>query len=395
MTEKKVLNIIYTNIGRGHPFYLDGTIKSLEESYREKVQLNIKDVFALSSGISLQLWKTVRWLYYRGSQGGLIGQLYNSIRRGNGTSQSSTMLKLLAAGTRRFIRMNPYPTLVAHPLLVPMLADLTKVYYQHGENAVPPEAIVKDAKTIYVPTRQAAEAFINNGIDDKAVVQTGLCIEDELAYEAEAFYNERLARLIQNEILTGGFFSSGAEPKQHIHKIALMISSLRHTEQRGIVLCRRGGRLERILTGELGIKIKDSDTPVNDIKKRLEDDRIIAFSYSSRPDEDRLTVKLFRFIDYSVAPSHERTNWALGLGLPMFILHPTIGTFSPLNRQLMLENKVALDIENDEKAVGFKSILPSLNKQGILAGMARGGFGKYDIFGFGKTADHLAGELMV
>lgn len=395
MTQKKVLNIIYTNIGRGHPFYLDGTIRHLEENYSDKLQLNLTDVFGLSSGIPLRLWQTVRWLYYHGSQGGAIGRLYGAIRRGNAPNRKNAVLKLMATDIRRYIKMNPYPTLVAHPLLVPMLADLTAVYYQHGENAVPVEAVVLGARRIYVPTKQASEVFIDNGIDDKVIIQTGLCIEEGLASEAEEIYSQRLKRLDGSEILTGGFFSSGAEPEQHVRKIALMISSLMQTEQRLIALCRKGGRLESVLMNRLGLKINDSVMPANDILRHLESDKIAVFSHSNRPEEDRLVTELFPLLDYLVAPSHERTNWALGMGLPMFILHPIIGTFSPLNRQILLEHKVALEIKNDEKAADFKSILPGLNKQGILAGMARGGFGKYDIFGFRKTADHLAGELMV
>ncbi|MEW5925003.1 MAG: hypothetical protein AB1746_13545 [Candidatus Zixiibacteriota bacterium] len=395
MIEKKVLSIIYTNIGRGHPFYLDGTIRHLEESYGNKIQLNIVDVFELSSGISLQLWRTVRSLYHYGSQGGIIGHIYNSIRKGNAPNRKNMILNLMAGGIRRYIQKNPFPALVAHPLLVPMISDLTTTYYQHGENAVPAEAIVRGVRKIYVPTSRAAMAFIENGIEEDSIIQTGLCIEEGLALKAGEFYNERLARLNRNNVLTGGFFSSGAEPKQHIHKIVLMISSLMNSNQKAIVFCRKGGKLESILTHRMGFAANYSSMSPDDIRLKLASTGILVFSFNNRREEDILVESLFPFLDYFVAPSHERTNWTLGLGLPMFILHPIIGTFSPLNRTILLENRVAVDIENDRRAADFISILLSLSKRHILADMARSGFGRFDVFGFMKTASHLAGDLMV
>jgi len=118
-------------------------------------------------------------------------------------------------------------------------------------------------------------------------------------------------------------------------------------------------------------------------------------SYSGRTEEYDLTSKCFPYLDYFAAPSHERTNWALGLGIPMFILHPIIGTFSPLNRNILLNNKTALDIDTMEKAVNFSSVLLNLRRDSILVYMAENGIKKYPIDGFIKTAGYIADELTV
>lgn len=394
MSEKAVLNIIYTNIGRGHPFYLDGIVHCLKESYKGEIQLNIKDVFELSSGVSLQLWKTVRALYNHGSQGGPVGHIYNIVRKRNSPQTSSSIIKLMAGDIRKYIKSNRHPILVAHPILVPMIADLAPVYYQHGENAVPAEAIIRGAKRIFVPTTQTAAFFSENDINRESIYTGGLCVESELTEKAEQYFIDRLRRLERNEVLMGAFFSSGAEPRQHVRKIVLMIASLAKNGQKAIVLCGKGGRLEKALAEEIGLNSVDLSLAGDNIKQVLERENAAAFSYGSRAEEIELTNRLFSHFDYFVAPSHERTNWALGLGLPMFILHPIVGTFSPLNRQILLDNRVAAEIDSDEKGVNFSSVLMDLNKQGILAGMARNGFGKYNVDGFEKIAEHLAGELL-
>ncbi|PKK83844.1 MAG: hypothetical protein CVT49_06225 [candidate division Zixibacteria bacterium HGW-Zixibacteria-1] len=394
MSEKAVLNIIYTNIGRGHPFYLDGIVRCLKKSYKNEISLNIKDVFELSSGVSLQLWKTVRALYHCGSQGGPVGHIYNIVRKRNSPQTSSSVVRLMAGDIRKYIKSNRHPTLVAHPILVPMIADLAPVYYQHGENAVPAEAIIRGAKRIFVPTSQAAAFFSESGINKESIYTSGLCVENELTEKAEQDFNDRLRRLERKDVLTGAFFSSGAEPRQHVRKIVLMMASLAKNGQRAIVLCRKGGRLEKALAKEIGLNSADLDIADDNIKQVLERENAAAFSYSSRSEEIELTNRLFSYFDYFVAPSHERTNWALGLGLPMFIVHPIVGTFSPLNRQILLDNRVAADIDSDKKGADFSSVLMDLNKEGILAGMARNGFGKYNVDGFQKIAKHLAGELL-
>ena len=395
MSDKAILNILYTNIGRGHPYYLDGVVDRLEKSHSNKIKLNIKDVFEVSSGIPLRLWRAIRYLYGAGSQGGAIGKFYEILRSTRGAESGGILTGLLAWDICDFIKHNPHPTLVAHPLLVPMISGLVPVYYQHGEHAVPPEAAVMTARKIIVPTGQAADKFMGRGIPEKNLLISGLCSENELIDISETAYDNRIRRINSNKILTGGFFSSGAEPKKHIDKIIAMLTSLDRAGQRGIAFCRRGGSFENRLRKTFEIHTDAIKEFSEDPGNIFADKNIAVLSYSGRTEEYDLTSKCFPYLDYFAAPSHERTNWALGLGIPMFILHPIIGTFSPLNRNILLNNKTALDIDTMEKAVNFSSVLLNLRRDSILVYMAENGIKKYPIDGFIKTAGYIADELTV
>ena len=82
-----------------------------------------------------------------------------------------------------------------------------------------------------------------------------------------------------------------------------------------------------------------------------------------------------------------------GLGLPVFILFPIIGTFSPLNWEFMIKQGVAFDLDTDQKAINFAETLAALVEDGSLLKAARNGYDKFDINGFEAIADYLKGEL--
>jgi len=102
-----------------------------------------------------------------------------------------------------------------------------------------------------------------------------------------------------------------------------------------------------------------------------------------------MTERLFRSFDYFVAPSHERTNWALGLGLPMFVVDPPLGSFAPLNREFLLAHSVARVIANAREASDLGESLDKLHKSGELQQMAAAGWGRYDAQGFSRIAEML------
>jgi hypothetical protein len=89
--------------------------------------------------------------------------------------------------------------------------------------------------------------------------------------------------------------------------------------------------------------------------------------------------------DYFVAPAHERTNWALGLGLPMFVLTPDIGPFAPLNHEVLCSSGAAVEVHAGE----FSDQLHSLATNGRLASMAEAGWHPDSISGFAHIADYL------
>jgi hypothetical protein len=119
-----------------------------------------------------------------------------------------------------------------------------------------------------------------------------------------------------------------------------------------------------------------------------------AIVYYDRDSLNHLTANIFEKIDFIVGPSHERTNWAVGLGLPMYILHPLIGTFSPLNRDFMIDRQVAREIRSEAEASKFAEILNQHRQTGFLAQAARNGFGGYRINGFENIARYLTEKLL-
>jgi hypothetical protein len=393
MNDKHQLNILYTNIGRGHPFYLDGIVESIRKKYSGRIKMNIVDAFEISSGRTLLLWRFVRWLYRAGSQGGVIGRLYHAFRKGRNPNRSGLLEKQLARDIRKYFTKNKYPTLVAHPILIPMLADIVDVCYQHGEIAVPDESIVHGARYIFVPLQTSKKIFTGAGLPEKDIVVSGLCIEPELAEKSREYFERRLKRIKNGRTLCGGFFSSGAEPKRHIEIITWALESIRKTGGRTCIFFKKNGLLDKTIAARLPVKVIDDVDRINNIDELLQSENMLAFSHINRQTENNFIKHLYRYLDYIVAPSHERTNWAVGLGLPMFILHPIIGTFSPLNRQFLLEQGAAIDLDSEDKAKKFGQILNETLRDGSLLKMARNGYGNFELNGFETIAGFLKNDL--
>jgi len=104
-----------------------------------------------------------------------------------------------------------------------------------------------------------------------------------------------------------------------------------------------------------------------------------------------LTARIFGNVDYFVGPSHERSNWAMGLGIPMFILHPLIGPYSPINRDILVKRGVADEIKSNAEAANFSDRLVHLIETNGLVDMARLGFNKIQINGFQEICRTLIG----
>jgi len=394
MNNHSKLNILYTDIGRGHPFYLDGIISELRRSAPSRIILNIQNVFGISSGLSLRIWQSANILYRIGSQGGLAGFFYKAFRQRRKASSRGFGEYFMGRHIRRYIEKHPYPTLVAHPILVPLISDLVPAYYQHGEIAVPREALVDGCKAIFVPLEESYKGM-KKSIDERTrVLTSGLCIERDLMEKAEQYFADRIRRIKGEAELTGGFFSSGAEPRAHVEKIIYGLRSLADSHHRALVFCKAGGRLEERLR-RMDTRIFSADKFPEDIRGAIDRCRIVALQYDSREEEEALTARIFGHFDFFVAPSHERTNWAVGLGIPMFILHPIIGTFSPLNRKFLLEKGVAFELTEDREANELGHMVSKLQHNGSLEAAARRGYGSYKLNGFETIAQFLIEELAI
>lgn len=383
------LNLLYTNIGRGHPFYLDGIAEAIMRGKDSRVGIVSHDVFELSSGVSALGWRLVRYLYRRASAGGRFGGWYDRFREGTDYNRRTVALRLLGADLARRFAFDTEPLLVAHPSLVGMLAGRENLIYQHGELVVPREALVAGAATVLVPTDRVAEEFVNSGYSREQILVTGLCIEPALCEQATDAAAARFARIESAFDLTGLFLSSGAEPVHHVTAICESITSIQRTGGRAIIFAKEGGRLETRVLRELAQKKIPFHRfrALADLPEELPPLMLVVFS--SRRQENDLVARLFSHGDYLVAPPHERTNWAVGLGLPMFALMPTIGTFAPLNMELLEASGTAIRLQSPNRTLTMGETVEGMQKSGQLLKMARAGWGKYDIRGFDNIARFL------
>ncbi len=383
------VHFLYTNIGRGHPFYLDGILEALIRQGSIGLVRKETDVFELSRGGAKLAWHAVRLLYRHGSSPGVISSLYRKVRSGVDYNRPGMMLRLMGRDIRRYFLESPHPLVVAHPTLAAILRGKPHLLYQHGEVVTPSEAVVNGATTVFVPASDAAQPFLNAGYEPSQVVVTGLCIEPSLVKQAADAFSQRLERMSGRAPLVGAFFSSGAEPKPHGEKILRAIASLAEGEGKGILFARRNGWLAR--TAEKYFRRSAVPYTVIDATTGFPTElpSVVLVFFRNRREENSFTARLFPWFDYLVAPAHERTNWGLGLGLPMFILTPTIGPFAPLNREKLLREGVAGEITTENEAENFAERIARLRADGELSRMAKAGWGKYPLDGFERIAKFL------
>jgi len=319
-----MLSFLGSEIGRGHPFYLDGVLRALEASGRADLVTRRADVFSVSAGSSLAAWKAVRTLYGIAGRGGVVSGAYLRLRGGTSYDDDSLALRVLGRDLRRWAGREGI-VVVDHPALVGALGDRADVFYVHGEMVAPREAIVRRAARVFVPLEETAGEFMRGGVHPERLPVTGICIENELLPGAAQVRDARRARIAGDAPLTVAFFSSGAEPPVHVETLAAGAGSLaaggRH---RAVVFARRGGRLERTA---------GAASPPPEI-----------IPFESRAELDRVTAERFPEIDVVVSPPHERSNWAVALGIPFLLVGPDIGPFAPRNRDLLLRRGVAAEL---------------------------------------------------
>lgn len=365
------IDFLYTNIGRGHPFYLDGLRERVSSSLTEQSLMSTGDVFDISCDLSSLAWKAARWLYRNGSGSRLIGPLYEWVRSKNGSNGASACASLLGRDLRRWARRRDGLLVVAHPILVEVFRGRPGLIYQHGELVAPAEALVSGAEQVLVPTAEVAQRFVDVGYDDRQVHVTGLCVESGLVASAADSHHKRRQRLRGDGPLTGLFVSSGAEPKPHIRQIVAGVRSVVESGGRAVVVARRGGRLARTVSGLDGVQGVD------------------VHLFEDRPQEAQLGEQLVPAADFLVAPAHERTNWAVGLGLPIFVLTPTIGSFAPLNLELIEHLEVGEPLADPGAAMALGARVNQLRSEGILARRVDRRWGRSEFDGFERGAEFL------
>lgn len=383
------LTFIYTDIGRGHPYYLDGINEALIRRGELGTVRGQTNVFELSRGLSLMGWKAVRAMYRKGASDGLMGRIYSRLRHGSDYNRPNLTLRILGEDIVKYAANINGPVIVAHPILAAILKERPAVFYQHGELVVPSEAVVTGAEYVFVPTESAAEPFLRARYNRRSIIITGLCIEPGLVRQAEEAFRARLARINGQRPLTGAFFSSGAEPKAHVKRLVTAAVSAIESDGRVILFASREGRF--LHSARSAFRHRKIEYAVVDSSDFIptEGAPALIISYSSRRELNIFTDKLYSTFDYLVSPAHERTNWALGLGIPMFVIGPCYGPFAPLNERILIEAGVACS-PDDSQFRRFGKTLRDMRQQGVLSAMGQAGWGRFNIDGFDTIASFLA-----
>lgn len=365
------ISVLGSEIGRGHPFYTDGLLRALREEHPGLLARHA-DVFAVSRGMSRAAWNTVRASYRLAGRGGPVAALYHRVRGNVDYDRDSALLRTLGRDLRRWA-VDDGVVVVDHPAVVGALGGRPDVWYFHGELVAPPEAMVRKAVRIFVPKEEVAGEFVRGGLHPEQMLVTGVCVEQDLAVDAFERAKARRERISGSGPLTLAFFSSGAEPEAHVRALAAGAAAIAASRHRAIVFARRGGALEAAGGGGAG-------------GARPE---IVPFD--GRAELDRKTAERFPELDAVVSPPHERSNWAIALGVPFFLVGPDIGPFAPRNRSLLLRSGVAAEIRDEAEARELPALVDDLRAKRLLLRMSEMGVGGA-IDGFRRAARMLAEE---
>jgi hypothetical protein len=370
---------LYSDIGRGHPSYLDSLVHLLKDKCPN---LLCRSVFQESKGLSLLSWKFVRWLYSISGKGGLHTRFYNFIRkRSQKGGEDSSMTRILGRDLMRAYENFPGICLVDHPIIAKSLADVCRVWYVHGEIAAPAESAVRGMEKILVPLQETKERLIAHGAEEEAIVVCGLMIEPPLVVGAEEAFQNRLKRIESDQPLTIGFFTSGAYPKEHMEKIIAGARSVIEKKMRATIFC--GTNRDKLEWLKDNIKDMNIRTVEDTEESSYQDGEfdLMLVGKKTRQEDTHRAVELIPGLDAFVAASHERTNWAVGLGLPMFVLFPLIGTFASQNFEFAQRQRVMSPVKSVGEARKLGGLLAELRQNSQLLQMAKNGFGMHNVRG--------------
>jgi len=362
------ISVLGSEIGRGHPFYSDGLLRALREKHPGLLARH-SDVFAVSRGMARAAWNSVRASYRLAGKGGPVAALYHRVRGNVDYNRESALLRTLGRDLRSWAGDDGI-VVVDHPAVVGALGGRPDVWYFHGELVAPPEAMVHKAVRIFVPREEVAGEFIRGGLHPEQMLVTGVCVEQGLIADAFANAQARRDRISGDGPLTAAFFSSGAEPEAHVRALAAGAAAVAGSRHRAIVFVRRGGALERAVTGGAAEVVR----------------------FDGRADLDARTEERFAELDAVVSPPHERSNWAVALGVPFFLVGPDIGPFAPRNRSLLLRSGVAAEIADEDEAAQLDALIDDLRAKRLLLRMSEMGAGG-PVDGFRRAARMLEAEV--
>jgi hypothetical protein len=367
---------VCSEIGRGHPAYLDSVLAAMEQQRLGALPPGVcYGVQDLCLGTSATAWRYAETAYRFGGMGEFAAWLYNRLRPASSVP-SALALNILGSDLRRVFTGYPGICLVDHPILARILAPVCRVAYVHGEISAPRVAAVPNCFRIFVPLESTRQKLLAVGCEPSAVLVTGLIIEPALVATAEAAFKARIERLRGDAPLTVGFFLSGARPKPHVERILA-----------GAVAVTRAGHRAIVFWGTGWLRAAKAQAALR--RNGVSDESVQIVWARTRAADSARAAELVPSLDVMVAAAHERTNWALGLGLPLFALLPHIGPFARENFELAERTGVCLPLREHEDSLRLDDTLAELRKSGRLAAMAEAGWGRLPIDGAATAARDL------
>jgi len=375
MYDMSLITVIYTDIGRGHPNYLDSVLRYLKDNHPEQYRnMRITSIFEISHGVSLLAWKAVRNMYRVGARGGAISNVYSRFRSGQSEyDPNSAIIRILRRDLLRYLNGYTDICLVAHPLLANMLKDHHRVSYLHGEIAAPRESAVTGIERVYVPLPETSEKMLAAGVERHSLVETGLVLEPELCADIDDVARKTMERIEKADTpLTVGFFISGAYPMKHVELMLKGAESLHDAghKVRFFWGCdRREARkmMQKVMRFDRHVKL-DSDSA-----EPLSDASTVVVAGNSRNDETIRSMRYIPQLDLFCAAPHERVNWAVGAGLPMIMITPAIGTFAPENLDFALKSECGIDLSDERDFITLSEVVSKLRHSGQLSQMVVAG----------------------
>jgi hypothetical protein len=380
---------VCSEIGRGHPSYLDSVLLALDRLYeghdrirpggfgscpeRKPKCFTVRELCTGTSGLA---WRLARLGFRLGSRGGAATWLYNRLRSPD-AQPSDLQLSLLGASLRKAFAWYEGICMVDHPLLAQILAPVCRVAYLHCEIAAPGLAAVPNAWRTFVPLQATSLKLQAAGVRPDAITVTGLVVEPELADVAETAFEARMARLASDRPLTVGFFASGAEPRPHSSSITAGVTSVTQAGHKAVLAWGTG--MLRAARVQLALR-----------RQGAVEGSLRVIWGRGRQTSTTAIAGIFPELDVMVCAAHERTNWAVGMGLPMFALLPNIGPFAAGNYTFALEQGVCLSLEGTSDAARLGDTLAELRRTGRLDEMARNGWGRHATSG----AEAIARDLL-
>jgi hypothetical protein len=385
------ITAVYIDIGRGHPNYLDSVLRYLQRNHpNESKRVRTTSVFAVSHGMSLFGWNCVRRLYKFGARGGVVSRVYSRFRsRQSRYGFDSTIVRILRRDLERYLDGYDGICLVAHPLAANMLKERHRVFYVHGEIAAPRESAVADVERIYVPLPSTRRRMLQAGVRSESLMETGLVLEPELCVDLRNTIRKRLERIEHPDVpLTAGFFISGSYPKRHVE---LMTTGAESLHAAGFRIRMFWGCDNREVEKLLSIVTRFDEAAFlhSSAGAKPEGRETVVVAGDSRSDETVRSADYFPELDVFCAAPHEWTNWAVGAGLPMIAITPTIGTYAPENLAFVMKSGSGIALSEKNDYASLAEVVLDLRRSGKLSDMVRSGCGIKSVDGARIVAEDL------